>query len=434
MSATLAAPPDAIKPNITQPSKSREEASRANGRLSRGPTTPEGKARSRQNGCRDGLTGAGIVLPPAAAAEVDRREAEFVRDFRPRNAIERELVRQMALGAWRTQELSVRIFQHDARANAARFVHWEQDEQIAAVELGRRLGDAPELVVAQLKRTSAGCDWMIGRWELLENALSADDDGGPGCAWTDADLELVLNLLGRPLELRRLDGWVRRLESLRAEARSGSDKAAVELREIVAEQFAKLEERRDEAWEGVEQPRLQDWRSGLELDLGPEGTRLRRYEAAAERLFRSAWTKLERLRKESGEPLIFKTTREHVPWSDPAAAADAPRVHSSSPRTPDTPIAPPVVAAPVAAPAPAPAAPAPAPTALPAFTMPELLAPSLDLLAPSLLEKPSPVLDFWVAGPPRGRSSPANPSRNKTNPAPGRSTKAGQTDPRRNLL
>ena len=57
-------------------------------------------------------------------------------------------------------------------------------------------------------------------------------------------------------------------------------------------------------WEAVEEPRLQGWCSGLEIDLGPEGTRLRRYEAAADRLFRSAWTKLERLRKERGEPLI----------------------------------------------------------------------------------------------------------------------------------
>src|SRR4051812_1606790 len=81
-------------------SPARAEASRANGRLSRGPTTPEGKERSRRNGCKDGLTGKGVVLPEAAAAEVARREVEFAREFRPRDAVERELVRQMALGAW----------------------------------------------------------------------------------------------------------------------------------------------------------------------------------------------------------------------------------------------------------------------------------------------------------------------------------------------
>ena len=60
------------------------------------------------------------ILPPDAAAEVARREAEFARDLRPRNAIERDLVRQLALGSWRSEELCRRIIGHDARTNAAR--------------------------------------------------------------------------------------------------------------------------------------------------------------------------------------------------------------------------------------------------------------------------------------------------------------------------
>ena len=94
------------------------------------------------------------------------------------------------------------------------------------------------------------------------------------------------------------------------------------LREIVAEEVAGLERRREEAWEGVEEPRLEVWRSGLEMDLGPEGTRLHRYEMAADRLFRSAWTKLERLRKERGEPLI--PLRERGFAAEPAARPDPP--------------------------------------------------------------------------------------------------------------
>src|SRR5262249_29696143 len=121
MSAAPAEPLHATTTNGTTPSTARAEASRVNGRLSRGPVSPEGKALSLQNGCKDGLTGAGIVLAPAAAVEVERREAEYARDLRPRDALERELVRQMALGAWRSQVLSLRIIQHDARMNAARF-------------------------------------------------------------------------------------------------------------------------------------------------------------------------------------------------------------------------------------------------------------------------------------------------------------------------
>ena len=217
MIAGLAEPIDAVTTtNTTSPSTARAEASRANGRRSRGPTSPEGKERSRRNGCKEGLTGKGIVLPPDAEAEVERREAGFAHDLRPRNAVERELVRQMALGAWRRDVLFVRIIQHDARVNAARFANWEQDEQLAAVEIGRRLGDDPEGAVIRLQRSSAGCDWLTGRWTLLENGLSTADEGGPGCTWTDADLALALNLLGLPKELRHLDDRAARLESLRA--------------------------------------------------------------------------------------------------------------------------------------------------------------------------------------------------------------------------
>ena len=227
--------------------------------------------------------------------------------------VERELVRQMALGAWRGQELAIRIVRHDARMNAARFANWEQDELLAAAELRQRLADAPEAVVVQLQRSSAGCDWLIGRWTLLGNGLSTAGEGGPRCAWTDADLALALNLLGRSPELRHLNDWTHQLDSLRAQASSGSDEAVTELRKIIAEEVAELERQFEETWEGVEQPQLQDWRSGMQIDLGPEGTRLHRYEAAADRLFRSAWTKLERLRKDRDEPLIPHSERRYAP-------------------------------------------------------------------------------------------------------------------------
>ncbi len=179
MFAALAEPIDSITTTSTGPSTARAEASRANGRMSHGPTSLEGKARIRRNGCKDGLTGAGIVLPPDAAAEVGRRQVDYVSVFGPRNAVERELVRQMALGAWRSEVLAMWIIQHDARMNAALFANWEQDEQLAAAELGRRLNDDPEGATIRLRRSSAGCDWLIGRWTLLGNGLAGAGSGAP---------------------------------------------------------------------------------------------------------------------------------------------------------------------------------------------------------------------------------------------------------------
>ena len=172
-------------------------------------------SRSRANSCKEGLTGKGVVLPPEAAAEVNRREAEFAREFRPRDAIERELVRQLALGAWRSGELAMRIVDHDAG------VEGRPVRQLGGGPADRGGGDRPSARRGprggrrEARRSSAGCDWLIGRWRLLGNGLSTAEEGGPDCTWTDADLALVLDLLGRPKGLRHLDEWPGRLESLR---------------------------------------------------------------------------------------------------------------------------------------------------------------------------------------------------------------------------
>ena len=160
-----------------------------------------------------------------------------------------------------------------------------------------------------------------------------------------------------------------------------------ELRKIIAEEVAELERQFEETWEGVEQPQLQDWRSGMQIDLGPEGTRLHRYEAAADRLFRSAWTKLERLRKDRDEPLI--------PHSELRYA----RHYAARPP------------APPAAPPPVPVSPAQAPA--PSPVRPESVVPS-----PSLHDDPPTVLDFWVAGPPRDHSARACPVQDEPDAKP----------------
>jgi hypothetical protein len=297
--------------------------------------------------------------------------------------------------------LGMRIIEHDARMNAARFANWEQDEQIAVVELGRKLADDPELVVAQLRRSSAGCGWLIGRWTLLENALLSADDGGPGCTWTDADLTLALNLLGRPLDLSHLDHVASRLETLREQASLGADEAVDALREIVADEVAELEAQREEVWQGVEEPTLQGWRAGVEIDLGPEGTRLHRYEAAADRLFRSAWTKLERLRKENGESLIDRSSRAAAPEPAPAS--------SSSPSPFVSPAPPPPIS-------------------------PTVRRVSALLESTLLDDRVAPVLDIWAAGRPANGIDPVAHAQNKTNPAPGRPASGERTTAPGNLL
>ncbi|WP_435020770.1 hypothetical protein TA3x_002012 [Tundrisphaera sp. TA3] len=73
------------------------EANRKNALKSTGPVTEEGKARSRANALKHGMTGAGIVLPKEDAAEVERLTDAFRAELKPEGEVGAALVRRMAV-------------------------------------------------------------------------------------------------------------------------------------------------------------------------------------------------------------------------------------------------------------------------------------------------------------------------------------------------
>ena len=77
------------------------EANRRNAARSTGPKTGEGKARSRANALKHGLTGAGVVLADKDAAEVDRLALAFRRELQPEGEAGAVLARRMAVHAVR---------------------------------------------------------------------------------------------------------------------------------------------------------------------------------------------------------------------------------------------------------------------------------------------------------------------------------------------
>jgi hypothetical protein len=89
-------------------SKRRRAASRANGKKSQGPVTPEGKARSAANATRHGLAAPGrladsVCLTIENRAEFVQLHETFVAWHAPANPIEHLLVEEMAVARWRLQ-------------------------------------------------------------------------------------------------------------------------------------------------------------------------------------------------------------------------------------------------------------------------------------------------------------------------------------------
>jgi len=77
------------------------EANRRNARKSTGPTTEEGKQRSRCNAIRHGLTAETVIGALEDAEDYKAFEAAIIADYEAQSAVERELVLRLASLLWR---------------------------------------------------------------------------------------------------------------------------------------------------------------------------------------------------------------------------------------------------------------------------------------------------------------------------------------------
>jgi hypothetical protein len=77
------------------------EANRRNALKSTGPTTPEGKQRSRGNAVRHGLTAETVIAALEDSEDYEAFEAAVIFDYDAESAVERELVLRLASVLWR---------------------------------------------------------------------------------------------------------------------------------------------------------------------------------------------------------------------------------------------------------------------------------------------------------------------------------------------
>ena len=68
------------------------------------------------------------------------------------------------------------------------FDFWEDDQMLAVETVAPRIGKEPARVVAKLRETPAGIDWLLARWRTLARVAPRD--------WTDEQRELAARLVG----------------------------------------------------------------------------------------------------------------------------------------------------------------------------------------------------------------------------------------------
>src|SRR5947209_6513170 len=103
------------------------QANRENALKSTGPVTAEGKEVSRRNALKDGLTGAGEVLPGKLERAVAERLPEWIAGLKPVGVQQEWLVRQTVLDTVRLEYCQAgemdRLDELTRRASAC----WDED-------------------------------------------------------------------------------------------------------------------------------------------------------------------------------------------------------------------------------------------------------------------------------------------------------------------
>src|SRR3954451_15006991 len=94
------------------------EANRRNCRRSTGPTTDQGKLRSRRNAVRHGLTAETVICALEDTDDYKAFEAAVIADYDAQSAVERELVLRLASLLWRIRRattMETGLFEIQAR-------------------------------------------------------------------------------------------------------------------------------------------------------------------------------------------------------------------------------------------------------------------------------------------------------------------------------
>jgi hypothetical protein len=168
-------------------SEARLEANRKNAQLSKGPTTPEGKSRSRLNAIKHGLCCKDVL--PEEPEQIEARVNQVFEALRPQNEFQAWLVDHVAVCTLRIDRCE-RMERRARKKIALRAeLTWDEDRKLEVEILGGSLAKHPAETVQMLRRSPHGCDWLIVRWALL--AQAAENNG----SWNEEQTTLAFDLM-----------------------------------------------------------------------------------------------------------------------------------------------------------------------------------------------------------------------------------------------
>ena len=156
------------------------EANRRNALKSTGPKTEEGKAQSRRNAVRHGLTAETVIAELEDADDYEAFEAAIIADYDATSAVERELVLRLASLLWRLR-----------RATAMETGLFDLQMQ-HVWEARRTETNASQSSYAKLTRVQ----WLGADGQPVRDAASQSEAEPSVCASHDQKVGLATSFLG----------------------------------------------------------------------------------------------------------------------------------------------------------------------------------------------------------------------------------------------
>ncbi|MEO6809892.1 MAG: hypothetical protein ABI353_12335 [Isosphaeraceae bacterium] len=290
----------------------------ANARKSTGPKTIFGKSISRRNAVKDGLSGEGVCLPQVVEGEIAAEIAIVAKKLKPNDPFEDRLVERMALASVRLNRIQAQREQDLQKRQREAVPFWDQGRADDVERLLGALDVDPAAAVRELTRFTEGCDALWDLWDHLKTEIEDND------IWTEERLNHALRLIGEP----ELPGpganeravrlaWMGLVLSPGPNVQAlatltGSDPLDVveDMENMIAQanesiipfidnEMANLRIKGDHLWDTLDAPDRASAADRALIDFGPNGERLRRLEADANRTFDRSLATLLTVRREA---------------------------------------------------------------------------------------------------------------------------------------
>ena len=313
-------------------SEARIAANRANSLHSTGPKTAEGKAASRRNALKHGMTGNGVVIPGEDQFLVVQRFEDLAAKFAPEDDPFALLLAQKSAMLWVRTE---RCYRFDVATTADRVrkagAAFDEARRAEADWLLHNVGMKNQTHVRQLQAMPEGIDLLLEEFRKFRRLLLNEY----GEQWTPHHALYIDMYMGHPpksvphsrVEMlqQAIQGNFAELQpddgaGLESPARMVWAKAA--LAQLIADEIARLEALRGSLdHEAIALGRAEAGERAL-IDTGAETIQARKYEAATERALFHAIHELKQIHKARERDLKAALKSSAAPVSPPPPLLD----------------------------------------------------------------------------------------------------------------